>query len=388
MVQGAHITVIGVGGGGCRVVDRLSDFPVDGVMLAAVDTDLKSLSLCRATLKVQIGQRLTNGLGTGGDANLARQAASDDIDQLRSLCVGTDLVFVVTGLGGGTGTGAGPLVLNTARAAGAMTLCFATLPFDFEGRNRGEVARQAVNNLRDAADAVILVPNDRLFESVGESAVADSFHKADDVISMGVRSVWRLITQPGFINLSLSDLHKVVRRSGGVCTFAYGRGTGPQRTERAVMSLLQNPLLEKGDVIARARALLVSLVGGDDLTLKEIDDVMKMISKQTRPDADISMGTVIDPADSGAISITLLTSESLLEPEPGPVEPPVSAEETEPEGGEKDRTSRFRKRKELQTKLKFDASGQSRFKDTEPTVLDGEDLDTPTYIRRGILIEK
>jgi cell division protein FtsZ len=380
------ISIVGIGGGGCKIVDWIARSCPGGPSVVAISTDIEILSKSSATAKLQIGTVRTAGLGTGGDANLGKLAAEEDVEMIGSLFQGIDLIIFVVALGGGTGTGAAPVVLKAAREAGALTLCFAVLPFNFEGQQKKECAEQGVSALRDIADALIVVPNERLFEFIGIANVADSFEKADEVISDGVSSVWKLIMQPGFIGLDFAHLQTIVRNGGGVCTLGYGVGTGRDRIEVALKSIMEGPLLEKGEVISRARSLLVSIAGGSDLTLKEIDDIMKAISARKQKDAKLFMGTVVDKQVQDKIAITIIASE-IWSAEPAVAQVEAKASENI-EGGEKSRRGRPARAKDLQAKLKLEPTGKGRFKDVEPTVLDGEDFDIPTFVRRGISIER
>lgn len=381
----SSICIVGLGGGGCKVVDRMAgavpESDTRAPAFVAVNTDSNALADSRASVKIQIGSSHTNGLGAGGDVSVGRLAAEDDIEMLGSLFARVDLVFLVVGLGGGTGTGAAPVVLNAARNAGAMTLCFATLPFKFEGRQRKTQADQAVDDLRESADALIIVPNDRLCEHVTETKVAETFRKANKVLAAGIYAICKLITQHGFINIDFADLRKVVQNSGGICAFGYGEGTGKNKAHTAVTSLLESPLVEHGKVVASARSLLVSIVGGSDLTVKEVGDIMDAISSKSRKDSHIFMGTSIDDDWRNRVTVTIVASDQWV---PQPAEKPSAMEhgaevKVKPKQGWKKRKSR-----QMQTKLSFEATGKGRFKDIEPTILDGEDLDIPTFVRREI----
>jgi len=380
------LSIVGIGGGGCKIVDSIAGRCKGGPPIAAISTDMAVLSASSATAKLQIGSVRTAGIGTGGDANLGKLSAEDDIEMIKSLFEGSDMIIFVVALGGGTGTGAAPVILRAAREVGALTLCFAVMPFTFEGQQRKECAEEGVVSLREIADALIVIPNDRLFEFIGVSNVADSFEKADDIISDGVSSVWKLIMQPGFISLDFAHLQTIVRNGGGVCTFGYGLGSGNDRVKTALNAIMEGPLLEKGEVISNARSLLVSIAGGPDLTLKEIDDIMKAISARTQKEAKVFMGTVVDKDVQDKIAITIIASENwMAAPAMVYVETGVD-EKIEP--GEKNRRSKAARGKDLQAKLKLEPTGKGRFKDVEPTLLDGEDFDIPTFVRRGIAIER
>jgi cell division protein FtsZ len=382
-----RISIVGAGGAGCKVIDRLAAAPDEGTTLIAVNTDARSLEGSRAMVKLQIGSARTQGLGCGGDPATGRLAAEEDIEMIRSLFPNVDLVLLVVGLGGGTGTGASPILLNAARDAGAMTLCFATLPFRFEGGRRRAEADQAVSELRTLADALILVPNDRLSESVGEAQVAKAFDKADEVLCAGISSVCKLLTAPGYISLDFADLKQVATGSGGVCTFGYGMGSGKNKAETAVAALLENPLLERGSVLASSGALLVSIVGSSDLTLKDVTVIMNRITAKAGRDDHVLMGTVLDETWQDRVGVTVVAAETPAgRPAAAPDEPTPEPAPSEPAaaGGRKKR-----KQAPLQTRMRlFDSAGKGKFKDVEPTILDGQDLDTPTFMRRGIAIEK
>lgn len=386
-MQERKVSIVGLGGGGCKIVDWIARSSVGGPAIIAISTDTDILGTSHATSKLQIGNVRTGGLGTGGDVNLGRLAAEDDVEMISSLFHGMDLAIFVVALGGGTGTGATPVALKAARDAGALTLCFATTPFNFEGQQKKECAEEGIAALRDVSDALIVIPNERLFEFIGVSNVADSFEKADEVISDAISSVWKLVMRPGFISLDFAHLQTIVRNGGGVCTFGYGTGSGTGRVKSALRSLLEGSLLDKGEVISNARSLLVSIAGGSDLTLKEIDDVMKAISAKMQKDAKLFMGTVVDNEIHDRIAITVIASERWSSEPLASV--PVPQGQAVPETPDKSRKGKGLARgKDLQSKLKFDPGGKGRFKDVEPTVLDGEDFDIPTFIRRGIAVER
>jgi cell division protein FtsZ len=374
-MHGEKIRIVGVGGAGCRIVDRLHELICDASSLVAVNTDSRSLDEARAAAKLQIGEALTNGLGAGGDVTIGRQAARDDVGMIRSLLSGADLVLLVAGLGGGTGTGALPVILDVAHDEGALVLCFATLPFEFEGRNRMKTAEETLEILKESADALLVVPNQRLSEYAGTATLAATFEKVDEILAKGVGGIEKLLTQPGLIHLDFADVKHMVRGGGGLCTLGFGEGTGKGKARQAVESLLDNPLLEKGQVVESAEALLLSIVGGPDLTLKEMGEITDAVSARTPKDCHLFIGTVVDESWEGKVTLTAIVSDEWR------AEP---AAEEEGEG----KAATGRKGKPLQTKLKLESYGKGRFKDVEPTILDGEDLDIPTFVRRGIPVAK
>ena len=381
------IAVVGIGSGGCRAVSHMAARWTEGPSVAMLDTDAQLLAECPAGTRIQLGKTLAQGLGAGGDVNAGRAAAEEERERLRALFSGADLVFLVAALGGGTGTGAAPVVARIARDEGALVLCFATLPFSFEGEARRSQAMQGLAALRTEADAVVAVPNQRLFELVKDGATAEqAFGQADDVLGSGIQAIWNLLVRRGLISLNFADLRSVVQNSGGTCVFGYGEAVGDVRAQTAASAALENPLLDHGRAVASARALLVSIVGGPDLSLGEIESIMNTISSSANSEAHVYMGAASHPDWIGRLSVTILASEQWQqEPARKAEEPPEAAPgaaDDEPESKKK------RRGKVTQTKLSLDPSGRGRFKDVEPTILDGQDLDIPTFKRRGIAIEK
>ena len=379
-----RIGIIGLGGGGCRVVDRISALSADGPVMVVVNTDARALEHCRTTRKVQIGTVRTGGRGTGGDVELGKLAATDDASPFRSLFKNLDMVFLVVGLGGGTGTGAAPVVLNLAREAGCLVLCVASLPFSFEGETRVRVASDALPGIRKAAHAVIGISNDMLFDSIGRAPVSESFVKADEVAGAAVRSLWKLLTSPGYLDLSFADLARTVQGSGGLCSLAYGSGSGADKAQRVITQLLESPLTGRGELLDSARAVLISIVGGPDLALQDIGDVMNALTGRFSSGTHIAMGTVIDESWRNKMMVTLVFSDRW---DPERATPDMSVPKPKTEARAKTSTSRSKKkRKQAQSSLAFETAAKNRFKDASPTLLDGEDLDIPTYKRRGMTL--
>ena len=384
-----RIMVVGVGGGGCNAVDGMAVDWEQGPVVVAVNTDMQALSGLKKATRQSIGEKITRGMGTGGDPTIGRLAAEDDFEKLRALCVAKDLVIVVTALGGGTGTGAAPVVARAAHETGALVIAFATLPFAFEGEHRMAQARQGVAELRDQADVVIVVPNQGLFAAAGGNATAeDAFRQADYILSMGVFAIWKLLTQRGLINIDFATLRVVARCSGGVSTFSYGEGRGFTRAEEAVQAALHSPLLESGpSLLAEAESVLISILGGPDMAIREVEAVMNAIRKVTRKDAHIFMGTAIDEHWRDTVSVTIVASQFWVDEEASAGKP-----ETEPEGGDASKTVSAGKKKKRasaqQAQLGFEPVSKGIFKDVEPTYIDGEDMDIPTFMRRRIVIEK
>ena len=380
--------VIGVGDGGCRAVERIAAQWAGGPAAVAVNTNARSLDELSVPAKVAIGAKTTQGLGAGGDPSLGRLSAEEDSRVLSELFAEVDLAFVVVGLGGGTGTGAAPVVARVAREKGALVMCFATLPFNFEGETRRTQALRGLASLREDADAVIAVPNQRLFELVRSGATAeDAFDRADEARGEGIRAIWNVLQPRGLISLDFAGLRSVVQHSGGTSVFGCGEAEGADRARAAAAAALDNPLLDHGRAVGHARSLLVSVVGGASMTLGEIEAVMNAVSAAAPNDARVFMGAATRPEWGDRLSVTIVASEQWNVPaeDSGAAGAGAGVEEVETgEGGGR----RKRAGKATQTKLSLEATGRGRFKDVEPTILDGEDLDIPTFRRRGIVVDK
>lgn len=376
-----RISIVGIGNAGCKIIDGLAGVVKTGQRLIALNTEALALGESRATTKVDLSPGRTRSLGTGGDVSMAKLCAQDEIAILGELFSGSQLVFAVTGLGGGTGSGATPVVLEAAREAGATTLCFAVMPFRFEGEQRLLQADKALAGLRSAADALIVVHNDKFANPDGSSSLAATLAQANGAISGGIASIFRLITQPGFISLSFADLQRVLLGSSGFCTFGYAVAEGTGRAAAAVESLLSSPLLDQGQVLSSAKSLLVSIVGGNDVTLKEITDIINSIKAAAR-NCTVSIGTVLDDEFGGKVSVTVVTSEAR------PAEPVAHVEQKSDEQAPKKAGRRAVKPSQIQSTLDLDPRDRGRFKGSVPTILEGEDLDIPTYKRRGIVIDR
>ena len=379
-----RMVVIGIGGGGCNALTRITADWQDGPDAIAVNTDAQALAACNVAHKVQIGRHLTQGLGAGGDAAAGKLAADDDADILRSLVTDADLAVIVTALGGGTGTGAAPVMARLAREEGAMTLCFATLPFVFEGESRREQAEQGLRALRMNCDVIVCLANEHLLEMVGEqTSLANAFTKSDAMLGVALRALWRLLDQTGIINMSFADLRHLVENSGGACSFGYGEGTGADKAVRAVSSIMKSPMLEHGSVLNHAGALMVHITGGPDLTLIDIQKIVSQITAVARKDVRMFMGATVDERWQNRVALTVLAAENWhdhrgevggLELFGGAAEPGAAKKETS-----------LKPARVTQPDLNFDPVDKGRlFRGIEPTLYEGEDLDIPTYVRRGI----
>ena len=381
-----RILVAGVGGGGCNAVGHFISCWTDGPEVVAVNTDTKSLNSCGVTRRIQIGSALTRGLSTGGNAAVGKLAAEDDADVFRELLTGVDLLFLVVALGGGTGTGAAPVLARLAREADALIICFATMPFDFEGEPKKRQAEEGLHALKEEADVVICMPNQRLLElAADQTSLVSIFKKADEMVGVSIRATWKLLVQAGLINLSFADVRNLVENSGGVCTFGYGEGFGPDKADMAINAMLSSPIIDRGDVLAKTGALLVNITGGSDLTLMEVQKVMAQLTDALPRGARVFMGAAIDETWQSKLAVTILAAENWQE-RPAANEGAVAGDTVETERATATSSGSKSRNREVQTNLPFDAPERSRFQGVDPTLYEGEDLDIPTFVRRGIKI--
>src|SRR5437667_2756615 len=304
---GARIKVIGVGGGGGNAVNRMVQVGLDGVQFIVANTDLQALRGNAAPIKLQIGSKLTKGLGAGADPNVGRQAALEDTEKLLQALDGADMVFVTTGLGGGTGTGAGPVIASLASELGALTVAVVTKPFRFEGRRRQRQAEQGLNELRECVDTVITIPNERLLNAVPKGTrFHESFRLVDDVLLQAVQGISDIITVPGLINVDFADV-KAIMEGMGMALMGTGTATGDNRALEATQRAISSPLLEEAS-IEGAKGLLVNVSGGADLTLFEVNEAMSIIHDAADPDANIIFGAVLDERLTNEMKITVIAT--------------------------------------------------------------------------------
>jgi cell division protein FtsZ len=320
----AVIRVVGVGGGGLNAVNRMIEAGISQVEFIAVNTDIQQLRTCEAPIKLHIGRELTQGLGSGADPNLGREAAEEAYDQIKHVLRGSDMVFVTAGEGGGTGTGAAPVVARIAREVGALTVGIVTLPFRFEGTRRRSQAEKGVHDLREVCDTVIVIPNDRLLEVLERStSMLDAFRIADDVLRQGVQGICDLITMPGLINLDFADVRTIMSDAGSAI-MGIGFATGETRAREAAERALRSPLIDTE--IFGARGILLSIAGGDDLTLLEVNEAAEVVREAATEETNIIFGATIDERLSGQIWVTVIATGlggpgGLSSPTPrGPVE--------------------------------------------------------------------
>ena len=302
----AVIKVVGVGGGGCNAVNRMIESGLTGVEFIAVNTDAQALLMSDADIKLDIGRELTRGLGAGSDPDVGRQAAEEHTDEIHETLTGADMVFITAGEGGGTGTGAAPVIADIARECGALTIGVVTRPFMFEGRRRAVQADAGISDLRERVDTQIVVPNDRLLSVTNENTtMVDAFQMADDVLREGVQGITTLITTPGLINTDFADV-KMIMSNAGSALMGIGRAHGDNRAENAARQAVSSPLLEAS--IEGARGILLNVTASNALGLHEVRDAADVIHDVAHPDANIIFGTVIDDSMGEEIRITVIAA--------------------------------------------------------------------------------
>ncbi len=379
-----RVLVAGVGGGAGNVLSHALAGWDEPPTVAAINTDARALEATAIDLKVAIGRTVAKGMGTGGDAELGRLAANEDLDALRALVSGHDLLLLVAGLGGGTATGAAPVLARIAREEGLLVLAYVTLPFAFEGARRQEQAQEGVADLKQSADAVICLPNQRLHALLPpDTSLPEAFAFVDRMMSAGIRGLWTLLARDNMLNLDFSDLQSLVENSGNECCFGYGEGQGPGKAAQALQGLLEGPMLEKGRVIANSGAMILSVAGGPDLSLAELETIHRRFQEAARPGARISLGAAVLDGWTGRLALTVLAAEHWMPPaRPGA----LILEPGQPAAKEEEPAGRGRKNVQ-QSELQLGAaSDRGRFRDVAPTIYEGADLDIPVYSRRGIRI--
>jgi len=403
---GANLKVIGVGGAGCNAVNRMIQAKMEGVEFIVANTDIQALKTNKAPVKVQIGAKITKGLGAGANPEVGRQAALEDTDKIIELIEGADMVFITAGLGGGTGTGAAPIVASLAVELGALAVAVVTKPFQFEGKPRMDQADRGLCELKECVDTVITIPNERLLQTVDRGVtLIDAFRMADDVLLQAVQGISDLIVVSGEINLDFADV-KAIMSGMGMAVMGTGHGLGEARAVEAARNAISSPLLEEA-TIDGARGILINITGGEDLTLHEVAEASSIIHDSAHPEANIIFGTVIDKKMKDEIKITVIATgfgqDTVRRPRPDlrAVKVPVRTSQ-EPRGEEaevaqaaplpeapvegpdkpheKDRLGRFAfYRRESSPGLTFgnqsDAYG-SHFSGKEA------DLDVPTFLRK------
>ena len=302
----AVIRVVGVGGAGLNAVNRMIDAGIADVEFVAVNTDIQQLALSDAPVKIHIGRELTQGLGSGASSDLGRRAAEESYDQIKRALRGSDMAFVTAGEGGGTGSGAAPVVARIAKEVGALTVGIVTLPFHFEGTKRRTQADEGIEALRETCDTVIVIPNDKLLEVLDKkTSMLDAFRIADDVLRQGVQGITDLITMPGLINLDFADV-KTIMSDAGSALMGIGFATGEDRAIKAAESALSSPLIDTE--LVGARGILLSIAGGDDLSLYEVNEAAEVVRRGARDDTNIIFGATIDERLTGQVWITVIAT--------------------------------------------------------------------------------
>jgi len=359
----AKIRVVGVGGGGSNAVDRMIEAGLMGVEYLAVNSDRQVLDLSAADKKIQIGDNLTGGLGTGGDPELGREAAEESRQEVLMALDGADMVFLTAGMGGGTGTGASPLIAQISRELGALTVGVVTRPFAVEGKKRTEIAEAGIAELKDCVDTLIIIPNDRLLTLAEEGiTVQQAFALADSILQQGVQGISEVIVVPGLVNVDFADV-RAVMKDAGTAMMGIGEGSGDQGASEAARQAIESPLLETG--IEGAAAVLLNITGGPDMTLSEVHEASKIVQEaaQGEAGADLTLGAVIDEKMEGTVRVTVLATG--FDAEAG-YRPPSRALGTEraPEGAEE-----------------AEAVTRRALEEELPTY-DEDDIDIPAFLRR------
>jgi cell division protein FtsZ len=361
----ARIKVVGVGGGGCNAVDRMIQEGLQGVEFVAVNTDAQALMLSAATTRVRVGEKLTRGLGSGGDPETGRKATEESAEELYSVLKGSDMVFITAGMGGGTGTGGASVVAQIAKEVGALTIGVVTRPFTFEGSRRIQSAESGISRLKEQADTLIVIPNDRLLQIVDKRAnLQQAFRVADDVLRQGVQGISELITIPGLINLDFADV-RTIMSEGGAALMAVGNAKGEDAARMAAEQAISSQLLDI--TIDGARGILFNVTGGSELTLFDVNQAAAIIKETAHPDVNLIFGAVIDPEMKDAVRVTVIATgfERTGMPRRIVEAKPVSVSEPEEMGDREESAQNVRQ----------------VIKDFQPRSFNTEDLDIPTFLR-------
>jgi cell division protein FtsZ len=303
----ARIKVVGVGGGGNHAISRMAECKMAGVEFIAVNTDAQDLHHCKANEKIHIGKNLTKGLGAGMNPELGRQAAEENRDEIQELLKGSDMVFVTCGLGGGTGSGAGPIVAEAAKEAGALTVAIVTKPFSFEGKQRATIADEALDNLKDRVDTLITIQNDKLLQIIDRNtSLINSFKIVDDVLRQGVQGISNLITKPGIVNVDFADIRSIMQDSGSAL-MGIGFASGESRATQAAKQAINSPLLDIS--VDGARGILFNISGGEDLTMLEVNEAASVITESVDPNARIIFGASSDETiKKGELKVSVIAT--------------------------------------------------------------------------------
>lgn len=368
----ARIKVIGVGGGGSNAVNRMIEEGIQGVEFIVVNTDAQALTLSKATMRVRLGDKLTRGLGAGGDPEIGRKAAEESADELYNVLKGSDMVFVTAGMGGGTGTGAAPVVAQVSKECGALTIGVVTRPFTFEGARRMQSSESGIGKLKEHAHTLIAIPNDRLLQIADKrSSLQDAFRLADDVLHQGIQGISELITIPGLINLDFADV-KAIMSEGGAALMAVGTGNGEDRAKNAAEQAISSQLLDI--TIDGARGVLFNVTGGPDMTLFEVNQAAAIIRETAHPDVNMIFGAVIDQNMGDDIRITVIATGFERNGVPRRMLERTSTRTLD------QRPAHFARPSES-ANVSADVISGGGTKSNTPPVINSDDLDIPTFLR-------
>jgi cell division protein FtsZ len=364
----ARIKVIGVGGGGCNAVNRMIEEGLQGIEFISVNTDAQALLLSGAPTRVRIGDKVTRGLGAGGNPDVGQKAAEESAEDLYEVLKGSDMVFVTAGLGGGTGTGAAPIIAQIAKEVGALTIGVVTRPFSFEGSRRAKSAEEGISKLKEQADTLIVIPNDRLLQIVDKrSGLKEAFSIADDVLRQGIQGISELITVPGLINLDFADV-KAIMSEGGAALMAVGHANGEDRAKKAAEMAVSSELLDI--TINGARGILFNVTGGSDLTLYEVTEAASIIKETAHPDVNMIFGAVIDPNLQDEIRITMIATG--FDRTTGA----ITERSTRLEKLQTLQRSKVVERREPETQVQHVSA------EFEPRIINTDDMDVPAFLRK------
>jgi cell division protein FtsZ len=368
----ARIKVVGVGGGGCNAVDRMIDEGLQGVDFVGVNTDAQALMLSKAPTRVRVGEKLTRGLGSGGDPDTGRKATEESAEELYSVLKGSDMVFITAGMGGGTGTGGAAIVAQIAKEIGALTIGVVTKPFTFEGSRRIACAESGISKLKEQADTLIVIPNDRLLQIVDKRAnLQQAFRVADDVLRQGVQGISELITVPGLINLDFADV-RTIMSEGGAALMAVGQAKGEDAARQAAEQAISSQLLDI--TIDGARGILFNVTGGSDLTLFDVNQAAAIIKETAHPDVNLIFGAVIDPNMKDTVRITVIATGFERTGVPRRIVEPTPVE-TRENRDNRENVERIPER------VNAASSNRPAVKEFVPRNFNTEDLDIPPFIR-------
>ncbi len=370
-----RMLLMGIGSSGVRAVESMCRRN-SGLGAVVVDTDSKVLQTVTAGQVIHVGNTVTNGLSAGGDVELGRQSIEKDSSSIRTLLRNVDLLVIVAGLGGGTGSGAVPVITRLAREAGSLVLCMASLPFNFEGKKTAKVADEALKRIRTHADAIIRIPNEMLLvRSDTDIPAEQAFSRSHHLMADGIFSLWRLLSTTGISGLDFASVHTMLRNCDGFCHFASAEGSGTDRAAIVAEGLLSHRLLNNGKVLGKSAGIIVGLTGGHDLMLSEIEAIMNRVQENLPDEVWVQLGVAVDPSFDGCLSAMVLVAEHWREP---------LVDSANRQMG----LTFSRRLSQEQGELPLEATGKGRFTHLDPTIHENQDLDVPTYIRRDIKLPR